>query len=262
MGVNYQRGFTIIEISLFFAVSSLLLFTLMVGITIAVQRQRFTDSVNSAQSFLQQQYNETQTTINNRSSLACGDAVSRGTSDCLVIGKIIDLLPANNNSDDNRFNSYNVTADATLPSNANALDNVTLLNQLHPTAVREQTNDQEYIVAWGAQIRLLRDSEGDGNNDTSAGSAVRYLLILRSPTSGLMQTYELNSMNDIFSANDTEDLSGRISLLGGSSERAIKACVTSADLIGVNALLTIEESGTQDGVTTAFDTDEAREWCT
>lgn len=260
MGGNKQSGFTIIEISLFFAVSALLLFTMMVGITIAVQRQRFSDSVNSAQSFLQQQFNETQTTINNRANSNCGVAADRGTSDCLVLGKIIDLQPASNTAEDNNLDSFNVITNADLPTGADNMNDITLLDAINPLAVRETNNDQAHIVAWGAQITTVRDSAGA--LDSGGATPVRYVLILRSPTTGLIHTYKLTDQDDLFSTGvDTSPLAGNIARLDGTTGQSVKACITSADLVGVRALLKIEEGASQDTVTTQFDTDEARQWC-
>ncbi len=61
-----QRGFTIIEVTLYLGVAALLLASMMTGITLAINRQRFSDSANSTQSFLQKQFNETQNTLNDR----------------------------------------------------------------------------------------------------------------------------------------------------------------------------------------------------
>lgn len=258
--VKQEDGFTIVELSLFFAVSAMLLFILMVGVTLTVQRQRFSDSVHSTQSFLQQQYNETQTTINNRDSSPCGTAVNRGTSDCLVLGKIVDLQAPVSAEGDNTVRSYDVIANATLPTNAGSLDDITLLNQIDPTAVREVNNDQEYIVAWGAQLRDVRDTGGD--EDPAASTPTRYVLMLRSPLSGLLQSYKLSDTSDMFSTGiDTEQLTGRVVAFSGTSNQSVKACISSVDIVGVNALLEIGQSGSQDGVTTQFDTEEARLWC-
>lgn len=258
--IKQQDGFTIVEISLFFAVASMLLFVLMVGITLTVQRQRFSDSVNSAQSFLQQQYNETQTTINNRENSPCGTAVNRGTSDCLVLGKIIDLQAPANAEGDNIVRSYDIVANADLPANISSLDDITLLNQINPTAIREVNNDQEYIVAWGAQLRDVRDTHGE--DDPASSTPTRYVLVLRSPASGLIQTYTLSDTNDLFSTGvDTEPLTGRVVPFQGTSNQSVVACISSVDIVGVNALLTVEQGGSQDGITTQFDTEEARQWC-
>ncbi|OGL34232.1 hypothetical protein A3F64_03385 [Candidatus Saccharibacteria bacterium RIFCSPHIGHO2_12_FULL_42_8] len=257
--IRQQDGFTIIEISLFFAVAAMLLFTMMIGISLAVQRQRFSDSVHSTQSFLQQQYNQTQITINNRQIPNCtiGDVGNnRSTSGCLVLGKIVDLgLPAVGNNE-SQINSYNVITSKDVPEDISGMSDIDLLNQVEPIAVKESSNDKNYSVDWGAQLTRIKDSAGSLDSAT-AGADVRYILILRSPVNGLITTYISDDTSDMFGASSTTPLKNHIFAL----ENSVKACINSADLIGAHAMLEIQPASSQDGVITEFDTNEADQWC-
>jgi type II secretory pathway pseudopilin PulG len=68
-----QKGFTLIEVLLFLAVSTLIVVALMAGVSQSVTRQRYQDSVQSLNEFLRLQYNEVITTDNSRdpSDLTC-----------------------------------------------------------------------------------------------------------------------------------------------------------------------------------------------
>lgn len=265
-----QHGFTIIELSLFFAVSGLLLVTMLTGIGLAVQRQRFTDAVNGSQSFLQQQYNETQITINDRGATSDCGSLAKGASGCLVIGKIVDLGdPTSTTTEETTINSYFVIIDQKAADDAMNADtppsDLVFLNLASTItrAVKDTGNDQQYIVPWGAKLGITKDSGGSAT--PSGGSDVRYILILRSPINGLISTYKLSSNANLFQSGNSELLangSTTIEDFGGDiSNRSIKSCLKSADLMNVKAFFKITPGSTQDSITTQFDTPEKSQWC-
>lgn len=263
---SQQDGFTIIEISLFFAVSGLLLATMMAGIGIAVQQQRFTDSANGTQSMLQQQYNETQVTINSRQDDACPNQdAGTGASGCLIVGKLIDLRDEANGEVHTK--SYRVivsqdVADKAQESEESPSD-IDLFNgdidpalgDIDTKALKESESTLDYIIPWGAGLDEPKLDTGSG-----VGSVARYILILRSPINGSINTYYISGSTSLVSgASPTVDLKGRI--LDFKPKESIKACISSADLFGANALLIVTPGGTQDSITTQFDTPEKAEWC-
>ncbi|MCL2451831.1 hypothetical protein FWD20_03080 [Candidatus Saccharibacteria bacterium] len=95
-----ERGFTIIEVSLFLAISGVLIL-LTVGLWTMVARQRFQDTMVTLKSKIQSEYEEVRTNINERLGEAevinCGDdgdfppgnQDKTGNSTCLAIGKLI-----------------------------------------------------------------------------------------------------------------------------------------------------------------------------
>ncbi|MDO8335639.1 MAG: hypothetical protein Q7T74_02540 [Candidatus Saccharibacteria bacterium] len=271
MGIKNQDGFTIIEISLFFAVSGLLLVTMLSGVGVSIQRQRFTDSVNGTQAFLQQQYQETQVTLNDRDTSDCGP-LSRGASECLVVGKLIDLGKGDANAEEVTLHSYEVivnqnAADAAVNTDSPPGDRDFLNNDdgdgvdAKTKAIKSTRSDQDYIVPWGAKLDTLEDSKG--NPGPSNSSDLRYILIARSPINGLISTYKLNISRDIelFDSTNSYSIVGTIKDFEGTENQSIKACVASADLFSTKALLKITPGSSQDSVTTQFDTDEKGNWC-
>lgn len=102
MGTKNADGFTIIEVMLFLAVTGALAIGVLVGSGVAIGQQRYRDSVNSFKSVVQEQYNEVTNVVNSRGNGAsCNtnakvteDSPStqdRGTSDCLLLGRLITL---------------------------------------------------------------------------------------------------------------------------------------------------------------------------
>ena len=55
---NKQKGFTIIEVILFVAISGLLTSMLMVGVSMSINRQQYRDSVQSYAGFLRNEYSK------------------------------------------------------------------------------------------------------------------------------------------------------------------------------------------------------------
>lgn len=269
-----QDGFTIIEISLVFAISGLLLASMLAGISLSIQRQRFSDAVNGTQSFLQQQYNETQVTINDRSADNCGPE-SRGASDCLVIGKVIDIGKGDGSLDTTPLHSYQViidqaAADAAINAPSPPGDEQ-LLNDTDGDAVDANTQviqstqgDQDYEIPWGAKLTTIADSAG--KTSPSGTSDLRYLLIVRSPISGIISTYKLDISKDVelFDTNTSYPLAGHIKpfdAITGPRGQSVNGCIGSADLVSTKALLKIAPGSTQDSVTVQFDTPDKSAWC-
>lgn len=94
-----ERGFTIIEVMLFLAITGALFAALMIGVNNGVVQQRYLDSVRSYKSLLQQQYSEVVNVRNENLDGKCNndgsinDQVSRstprGTSPCVLLGRAI-----------------------------------------------------------------------------------------------------------------------------------------------------------------------------
>ena len=260
MNPRKDSGFTIIEVTLVFAISSLLLLLMMTGITLAVQRQRFSDSVNGTQSFLQQQFNLTQNTINDRSESSCdpsnpgdllpADASGRGASDCLIIGKLIEI-DQTTEEDESMISSYDVVAE-NVDTEADAyreLSDIDLIRAVKPTAIKRSAPDANYIVPWGAEVRDVKDSNDTG----SISSTIRFVALLRSPRSGIIHTYKIaNDLTEFTSSadNNRQLSSANIQEIANGS---VKMCMTSIDLANFGGMLEIKPTGSQDGEVAHFD---------
>lgn len=261
-----QDGFTIIEATLYLGVAALLLGSMMAGITLAVQRQRFSDSVNATQGFLQQQFNETQNTINERANgVPCKDAQpgtggpgteSRGASKCLVVGKILDFGPTAAGSD-STITTHDVLIKSELPEDYATFSGGDLglfQTELETRAVQNSLNDTVFKVPWGARLPQLNIGDASPPPD----SDIRYIALLRSPVSGSTALYYLENFSGDMAA---------IQAIGGdlkafSPDQAARVCVNSVELSSAKSLLKIAAVGSQDGVTTHFDNDPERlNWC-
>lgn len=97
-------GFTIIELTLFLAISGLLLMAMLIGTGTMAARQRFTDTTDSLQTFFQSQYEEVINGVNVRSSSnSCtadgGTTTTPGKSQCLLLGKVLTIHTTNTKAD-------------------------------------------------------------------------------------------------------------------------------------------------------------------
>lgn len=90
MGNDSRLGFTIIEVMLFLAVTGLMIAAMFIGVSGAINRERYNDAVASFTDYMQGQYNLVDNVRNNRgvSASGCGSE-SRGQSDCTVVGRVV-----------------------------------------------------------------------------------------------------------------------------------------------------------------------------
>ncbi len=181
-----RRGFTLLEVSLFLAISGLLLVGIIAGTQNSIVAQRFNDSVQNYIEFLRAVYSE----VNNPQSP--GD----GRSDYAIYGRLISFgqrtaldgtaVP----NDEQRIYVYDIIGQsnsigtgsiATALSGANA--NVVFENKNAAgvvTSVNFAGNVREYIPTWGAAI--------DDANKTNGTPYTGTILIVRHPKSGTIST--------------------------------------------------------------------------
>ncbi len=187
------KGFTLVEVALFLAVTGALFVGIAVGTQNSIFQQRFTDAVQNYAEFLRSVYSEV---LNVQTD-------GTGRSDKIVYGKLVtfgesrDLAgcPVNGNGGTRGENckkesgtvaifSYNVIAKAT-----DGADNVSLLEMmkgLNANVVMMQDEayapvgfTRDYTPRWASAIQKTENSE----------SFVGALLILRHPRSGVVYTY-------------------------------------------------------------------------
>ncbi|HYG84263.1 MAG TPA: type II secretion system protein [Verrucomicrobiae bacterium] len=240
MNIKTQNGFTIVELMLFLGISGLLLVMLLAGTTVTIQRQRYSDSVNSAQSFFQRQYGEALNVINARSGKeACsasnfivpaddGSGEARGTSDCLVLGKAIDIPRGNT------LTSYTVVGRAPAAEDTSLAEDE-LLQQYNPTLVRE-IEAEAFDIPWGASVVNARKD---------AGEQINRLLLLRSPRSGALYTYAYQSSSGGAAAKDGVTRANR--------RATVNVCIRSADIASSTSIVSIAMGGGPEAVQARFD---------
>lgn len=108
--MKHARGFTIIEVMLVLAISSLMALVLMVATGVTIQRQQYRDSVQSFANFMTNQYSRVISVENERANnepcpLAGAPVVPIGQSNCIVVGRYIQT---EGNSGDIRGTDYGV----------------------------------------------------------------------------------------------------------------------------------------------------------
>lgn len=180
MASTSARGFTIIEVMLFLAVSGALLISLMVGVSTNINQQRYRDSVTSLSGIMQQQYSEVSNTRNARddtwrcaNSLAEQDPENgqgRGTTECVVLGRYIRTL-----DNGRRLELGNIIG--SVPTGTALPDGDSAVLAAYRPRV-STFNQEAYVPEWNAR---LQDTENHVANFAVA--------ILRSPQSGLIRTF-------------------------------------------------------------------------
>lgn len=223
MGSTYERGFTIIETMLFLAITGVLIVTILVGTGTSINIQRYRDSVISLQTTLQDQYSEV---INVRNSVSANEmtcdnnanvttnqnapASPRGQGDCVVLGRYIATI----NSSTLSINTVVGYIPPSAKLSSNDLDTLQLykLNTI-------PSSTEEYTIEWGSSVHR------PGGDAPLAFS----LLILRSPTSGIVRTF-INPDTSI-ATKDIGDLVAATYLT-----QPLKACVDAGGLFGTNKM--------------------------
>ncbi|MCL2280989.1 hypothetical protein FWC31_03900 [Candidatus Saccharibacteria bacterium] len=206
-----ERGFTIIEVALFLAISASLIL-LTVGLWTMVSRQRFQDTMTTLRNTIQAEYEEVRTNINERvgtngvvkcpidGTIDPGVNVT-GNSKCLAIGKLIEFVPNSQNikisyivlveDTDNRY--FNMGDESALRSMELAVigDSSSLYEV--------KTSDPAIIpkniqLAWGGEFATswtIPTSDIDSPIKSSG------LAILHSPISGAVLIFSFASSNPV-----------------------------------------------------------------
>lgn len=179
--IRKAAGFTIIETMLFLAVTAALAIAILAGTGTAINQQRYHDAVNSLQSYLQDQFSRVSTVTNDRggqytcdnlgqvSSATTGEA--RGTSDCLILGRLVTV-----DSTGQRLASSSVVG----YRQAGVGPQTTDINELKAYKIGLSPVDADtQTVSWGATIVKPK---------TTSPQAAS-ILVVRSPLSGRVLTF-------------------------------------------------------------------------
>ncbi len=218
-------GFTVIEVTLFLAVSGLLGIGVLASASAALNNQRYQDSVRTLYTQMQAEYSNALNIQNDRSgsqlrcnlngsvvdtSVSGGVAQSRGTSDCTIAGRLVEVSgnPSRTVTTQPVFATVDPMRDAVLPtSDEDALRRSRLV--LAPTTASGTTARGQYDLEWQTSIVAPN------------GSPLQFrLLIVRSPYSGMMRTYVQQGTTLVPQVANSTTL---YSMIGGQSE--VTACV-------------------------------------
>lgn len=187
MGVNNKHGFTIIETLLFLGVSSMLAVGILAGSGYAITQQRYRDSVNSLRSSLQTQFTEVSNVRNDRSAdWKCeanasvtpgGGGSARGTSECVILGRLISSYGEGEEAPGEALHAYTVIGRAKQPLETPPATDAEAFANYHISAA--SINNEVEPLEWGAVMRVPDVTD----------PALFSVLILRSPLTGGLRTY-------------------------------------------------------------------------
>jgi len=221
-----KAGFTIIETILFLGITGALIVGVLVGAGTSINAQRYRDSVSSLRSFLQQQYSEVLNVSNDTTDSACEgiSLVNHGQSRCVILGRYI---TGNSNSLTSKMVIGATDETVSLPS-----DDIAALNLYDITVSNTITDDDKYDVEWGSLLNTV-----DGNPMSFT------ILILRSPTSGVIRTF----IDDTAIRSDIRNL---IKSTSPALNTSATICVNSNGLFtGDKMAVSIEKNATSaDGI--------------
>lgn len=236
-----QAGFTIIEITLFMAITGLLFTIAFLGIGNSIRTVRFTDSGRSLETFIQKQYDDIVNGLNDRSSqVSCAGgtvdtttAQDVGTSNCIVMGRLLQFKQGSG-----VVTEYTVIG--TEPANVNySLSDDQLIIAFSPKVVTN-TGVTTYTVPWSAPFTGFKRL-----NDNSATNG---LLLIRSPSSTRIVSYTFKI------SGSTPTASEITTAINDSNSRGqtTNFCIKNYDLQGPAAKLVITGGANQSAASINF----------
>ena len=189
-----RGGFTVIEVSIFLAVTGLLFIGITVGVQNSIFQQKYTDAVQGFANFLRNAYSE----VLNVQGL--GDLGS-GTTELAVYGRMIVFGESNG---DQMIRTYSVIGD--LDKSSDCQDSLNVFDRLikcyrATTTIGSGSSESfagivgKYEPRWGTKIQKANWVQGE-NNDYEG-----VILIVRNPESGKVYTGAYEGGNGGLSTN-------------------------------------------------------------
>ena len=183
-----RRGFTLVEVSLFLAITAAIFVSIAVGTQNSIFQQRYNDAVQNFAEFLRSIYSQ----VTNVQSE--GD----GRSGYAIYGKLVNFENDNGN---NKITTYNVIGKVAEDDlgNSNVLDR---LKSLEADVVLEKDGKYEpvgfvenYRPRWASQIQTTKgwDAVPAGSYEVFTGA----LLVVRHPSSGTVYTFSSDKSVDV-----------------------------------------------------------------
>ncbi|OYW85810.1 hypothetical protein B7Z17_01625 [Candidatus Saccharibacteria bacterium 32-49-10] len=203
-----EHGFTILEVILFLAVSSLLFVMIFGSINSTLRNTRFTSSVKSLNEFIRAKYVSVQTggfmkdvtsanvpVCNASGSPSSSVSTTQGRSDtCLAVGVLLDFGDPIGDS----IWSYPLLAyTADIPSTSSAASALKLSN----VRMYASGNTDKYTLDWGGRftsIKKMITPNVTTNSDRSR--PVRYIAFIRDIQSEAINTYAYNSATELLTS--------------------------------------------------------------
>lgn len=231
-----KRGFTIIEVSLFLALSGFLMVGLMVSTNMSISRQRYNDSVNTFGEFLRGIYADV-INVSNDEPLSADP----GRTKTAIYGKYISIGEANEDGVfDGTLHVYDVVGYAISSSSASTSRVIDALRSSNVDINIFDTSGCQF--ASSCQNKFYRHTTftipWDASIEKSDGSLFKGgILVVRSPITGGIRTYiyEGNpysfhlALEQSSAADDFKTILTGISNGSAGGERELDMCIDSPD---------------------------------
>ena len=158
-----QRGFTILEVTLFLAISGMLLLVAVTGVNGSIRTNRMADTTKSLESYIETQISEVRSGVMKQqvdasNKLSCPTQSKPiatpqfpGSSDvCIVMGRLLVFTTGAGSS----VKVYNITGELTpnTTCQATAANNIERLRQYCPKVVETSTVSDRYVPEWSSTI--------------------------------------------------------------------------------------------------------------
>lgn len=187
MGKVNQSGFTVIEVILFLAITGLLFAVLMVGVGAGINQQRYLDSARAYRALIQDQY-AAALSIDNQITNDWGCQTNgvvdqntprsnRGTSECVILGKIVQVLPISDGIASVQTSSITGRLKLGISDVQSMTDiDAILAYQPHIADFDKQVTD----IDWGSYLTT---------DEKPRRPSQAVIAILRSPATGLIRVF-------------------------------------------------------------------------
>jgi type II secretory pathway pseudopilin PulG len=197
-----KRGFTLIEVAIFLAVTGALFVAVTVGVQNSVYQQRNNDSVQNFMEFLRKAYSEV-TNVQNSKSAGGGRTEKAIYGKLITFGEKYDLAgnQINGGNAGNQLFMYTVVGNVLDESGSGTT--LELLDDLKAQVVEITTDEstkslnlmglaESYTPKWSAQIEYACSDKAECYKPIEG-----MLLIVRHPSSGSVYTYYTDSLVQI-----------------------------------------------------------------
>lgn len=188
-----KRGFTMVEVMLFLAITGIILVSVIISTRNAVNEQRYNDSIQNFAEFLRSVYSS----VSNPKGKTGG--LGGGKGETALYGKLVTFGEDKQYNPDNKIYVYDVIGDAKVVTG----DTISALKAVKADAVI-RNGSTTALTGGKADYRPNWDAKLENPNGTVYKGAI---LIARSPASGTIYTYVMEGstleISELLSRNIT-----------------------------------------------------------